>query len=390
MMKTNNLGLYIHIPFCLKKCHYCDFYSEAGTDSALRAKYVDSLCSEIAWYGGRLGLASEDGGRLVDTVFIGGGTPSILEAGQTARIVSTIFDSFRVAEDAEISMECNPATLTAEKLAAYRKAGINRLSMGVQSMDLSVLKIMGRAHNPQDVTDNFRLAREAGFDNINLDVMFGVPGQNMDIWKDTVQTVLEMEPEHLSFYSLELAEGTEFYRRLASGMLKETAPEEDRKMYHWLLETLDGCGYEHYEISNAAKPGRRCRHNLKYWNLEDYLGLGAAAHSFIADKRFSNPEDVSKYVDSWQTGNPAVDWHQENTWEDSVTDYTFTALRRVKGIRKKDFAEKFGRAFWDVFAERKSEFETYKAAGDAAEDGENLWITRQGMDIASEIIALFI
>ena len=196
MMKTNNLGLYIHIPFCLKKCHYCDFYSEAGTDSALRAKYVDSLCSEIAWYGGRLGLASEDGGRLVDTVFIGGGTPSVLDAGQTARIVSTIFDSFRVTEDAEISMECNPATLTAEKLAAYRKAGINRLSMGVQSMEPSVLSIMGRAHGPEDVISNFRLAREAGFDNINLDVMFGVPGQDMEIWKDTVHKVLILEPEH--------------------------------------------------------------------------------------------------------------------------------------------------------------------------------------------------
>ena len=410
MMKTNNLGfegspdgslgLYIHIPFCLQKCHYCDFYSEAGTASSLRAKYVDALCTEIQYFGDLLGHGAAEGGRLVDTVFIGGGTPSILEASQTAQIVSEVFDSFRVAEDAEISMECNPATLTAEKLAAYRKAGINRLSMGVQSMDLSVLKIMGRAHNPQDVTDNFRLAREAGFDNINLDVMFGVPGQDMDIWKDTVQTVLEMEPEHLSFYSLELAEGTEFYRRLASGMLKETAPEEDRKMYHWLLEELDRRGYEHYEISNAAKTGCQCRHNLKYWNLEDYLGLGAAAHSFIGNRRcerggltgwrFSNPPDVPAYVESWQEGKPAVDWHQENTWEDSVTDYTFTALRRVKGIRKKDFAEKFGREFWDVFAERKTEFETYKAAGDAAEDGENLWITRQGMDIASEIIALFI
>jgi len=408
MMKTNNsvgnaggsLGLYIHIPFCLQKCHYCDFYSEAGTASSLRAEYVDALCAEIRHFGGLLGRGAAEVGRLVDTVFIGGGTPSILEASQTVQIVSTVFRHFHVAEDAEISMECNPATLTSEKLAAYRKAGINRLSMGVQSMEPGVLQIMGRAHKPEDVTDNFRLAREAGFDNINLDVMFGVPRQNMEIWKDTVQKVLKMEPEHLSFYSLELAEGTEFYRRLASGMLKETAPEEDRKMYHWLLEELDRRGYEHYEISNASKAGHQCRHNLKYWNLDDYLGMGAAAHSFIGNKRcecgglagwrFSNPPDVSKYVESWQEGKLAVDWHQENTWGDSVTDYTFTALRRVCGIRKKDFAEKFGRAFWDVFAERKTEFETYKAAGDAAEDGENLWITRQGMDIASEIIALFI
>lgn len=432
-----SLGLYIHIPFCLQKCHYCDFYSEAGTSPALRAKYIDALCREIAWYGGRLGSAAgadtvsvaavaavsvaaldggaetvSRGGRLVDTIFIGGGTPSILEAEQTVRILSTIFDNFRVADGAEISMECNPATLTAEKLASYKACGINRLSMGVQSMDEGILKIMGRAHGPQDVVDNFRLAREAGFDNINLDVMFGVPGQDMGIWKSTVRKVLDLEPEHLSFYSLELAEGTEFYRRLANGTLKETAPEADREMYHWLLSELDRAAYQHYEISNAARPGRECRHNLKYWNLEDYLGLGASAHSFIGNRRynaelngwrFSNVDSVPAYVEcmlcespiddaaTFQSRQPAcVDWHQENSWEDSVTDYTFTALRRVKGIEKKDFAGKFGREFWDVFAERRSEFEEYMAAGDAAEDDEALWITRQGMDIASQIIALFV
>ena len=437
-----SLGLYIHIPFCLQKCHYCDFYSEAGTSPALRAKYIDALCREIAWYGGRLGSgngfdggagfgggigfdggAGFDGGngldggarfdgRLVDTIFIGGGTPSILAAEQTVRILSTIFDNFRVADGAEISMECNPATLTAKKLASYKACGINRLSMGVQSMDEGILKIMGRAHGPQDVMDNFRLAREAGFDNINLDVMFGVPGQDMDIWKNTVQKVLALEPEHLSFYSLELAEGTEFYRRLASGALKETAPEEDREMYHWLLSELDRAGYQHYEISNAARPGRECRHNLKYWNLEDYLGLGASAHSFIGNWRydaelsgwrFSNVDSVPAYVECMLCESPiddaatfrsrqaaCVDWQQENSWYDSVTDYTFTALRRVKGIAKKDFAGKFGRDFWEVFADRKAEFLGYIAAGDAAEDDESLWITRQGMDIASQIIALFV
>ncbi len=424
MMKTNNsaggaagsLGLYIHIPFCLQKCHYCDFYSEAGTSSGLRAKYMDALCREIAWYGEKLGLGSSGGGRTVDTIFIGGGTPSILDAEQTVRMVSTVFDNFRVAEDAEISMECNPATLTAEKLAAYKACGINRLSMGVQSMEPDILNIMGRAHGPEDVISNFRLAREAGFDNINLDVMFGVPGQNMDIWKDTVRKVLALEPEHLSFYSLELAEGTEFYRRLASGSLQETAPEADRQMYHWLLTELDEADYEHYEISNAARAGMRCRHNLKYWNLEDYLGLGAAAHSFIGNGRcdagevcglrFSNVDNVSNYVESWlnvEPGNlpdaadtlaalvaPSVDWYQENTREDSVTDYTFTALRRVKGIGKENFAKEFGRTFWEVFADRRAEFEEYKAAGDAAEDESALWITRKGMDIASRIIALFV
>ena len=161
-------------------------------------------------------------------------------------------------------------------------------------------------------------------------------------------------------------------------------------MYHWMLETLDREGYEHYEISNAAKPGYRCRHNLKYWNLEDYLGLGAAAHSFVGDWRFSNVPDVSKYVESWQAGKMSVDWHQQNSWEDSLTDYIFTALRKTEGIGKRDFAERFGREFWDVFADRRAEFEEYMAAGDAAEDEEAVRITRKGMDIASELIALFL
>lgn len=400
-MKTNK-GLYIHIPFCLQKCHYCDFYSEAGTSSDFRAKYVDAICREIEWFGGRQGLASQQSRQnrqnwQVDTVFLGGGTPSILEEEQTERIISAVFDNFSVAKDAEISMECNPATLTEKKLSAYRSAGINRLSLGVQSMEPTILKIMGRAHKPEDVIDNVKLARKAGFDNMNLDVMFGVPGQNMEIWKDTVRKVLDMEPEHLSFYTLEVAEGTEFYRRLAGGLLNETAPEEDRKMYHWMLETLDKAGYEHYEISNAAKAGYQCRHNLKYWSLEDYIGIGAAAHSFIANRRFSNEANASRYIDAVLGAETAADitppwaeWSQENSWEDSITDYMFTALRLVKGVEKTDFAEKFGKEFWAAFADRKSQFEQYVAQGDAGEDGERIWISRQGMDIANEIIAIFL
>lgn len=406
-MKTNK-GLYIHIPFCLQKCHYCDFYSEAGTSSDFRAKYVDAICREIEWFGGRQGLASQQSQQKwhnwqVDTVFLGGGTPSILDAEQTERILAAVMDNFQVAKDAEISMECNPATLTEKKLSAYRNAGINRLSLGVQSMDPTILKIMGRAHKPEDVIDNMKLARKAGFDNMNLDVMFGVPGQNMKIWKDTVRKVLDMEPEHLSFYSLEVAEGTEFYRRLAGGLLNETAPEEDRKMYHWMLETLDKAGYEHYEISNAAKAGYQCRHNLKYWSLEDYLGIGAAAHSFIANRRFSNEANAAGYIEAVLGADTAAaashaaaitpmwaEWSQENSWEDSVTDYMFTALRLVKGVEKADFAEKFGKEFWAAFADRKSQFDQYVAQGDAGEDAERIWISRQGMDIANEIIAIFL
>ena len=260
------LGLYIHIPFCLQKCGYCDFYSEAGLPDDLKQAYVKALCREIGSYGHQLSPE-----YTVDTVFLGGGTPSILPSHLTKSILSAVFDEFDVSADAEVSMECNPATLTEEKLGVYRAAGINRLSLGVQSMDDGLLQVMGRAHSRQDVVETVELARKAGFDNLNLDLMFGIPGQSRKMWEETVRTVFALNPEHLSFYSLELAEGTPFYRQVARGILEPTPQEEDRWMYHYLLRALQERGYEHYEISNSARPGYRCRHNLKYWDLWDLV-----------------------------------------------------------------------------------------------------------------------
>lgn len=379
------LGLYIHIPFCLQKCGYCDFYSEAGLPDDLKKAYVEALCREIAQYGNR--LTAE---YMVDTVFLGGGTPSILPSHLTKSILSAVFDAFDVSADAEVSMECNPATLTEEKLGVYRAAGINRLSLGVQSMDDRLLQVMGRAHSRQDVVETVELARQAGFDNLNLDLMFGIPGQNMQMWEETVRTVFAMKPEHLSFYSLELAEGTPFYRQVARGTLEPTPQEEDRQMYHFLLRELQERGYDHYEISNSALPGCRCRHNLKYWNLSDYLGLGASAHSFLQERRFASVSDARAYAQAVLRGESPVVWQHENSRWDSITDYTFTALRRREGIEKTDFAKRFDEEFWDFFSGREEEFQQFVLRGEAEEDAGSIRITEKGMDIASRIIEIFL
>lgn len=399
MMKTSNpaaaaqaaqpekkpLGLYIHIPFCLQKCGYCDFYSEAGLPDDLKKAYVEALCREIGSYGHQLSPE-----YTVDTVFLGGGTPSILPSHLTKSILSAVFDAFDVSTDAEVSMECNPATLTEEKLGVYREAGINRLSLGVQSMDDGLLQVMGRAHSRQDVVETVQLARKAGFDNLNLDLMFGIPGQSRMMWEETVRTVFAMNPEHLSFYSLELAEGTPFYRQVARGALEPTPQEEDRQMYHFLLRELQERGYDHYEISNSARPGYRCRHNLKYWDLSDYLGLGASAHSFLQGRRFASVSDALAYVQAVENGESPVSWHHENSRRDSITDYTFTALRRREGIGKMDFAKRFGEEFWDVFAGREEEFRQFAQRGEAEEDEAGIRITETGMDVANRIIEIFL
>lgn len=379
------LGLYLHIPFCLRKCHYCDFYSEAGSSDGLQQAYTEALIAELRQYGQNL-----SGAYRVDTVFLGGGTPSILPPFLTKSILSAVTDCFEIAADAEISMECNPATLTEEKLEIYRQSGVNRLSLGVQSMNDGLLQAMGRVHSRQDVLDTASLARKAGFTNLNLDLMFGIPGQTMKMWTETVESVLSMKPEHLSFYSLELAEGTELYRRVARGELEATPAETDREMYHFLLSRLRSEGYDHYEISNSARSGYRCRHNLKYWDLSDYLGLGASAHSFLAGVRFASVSDARRYAETVNRGESPVSWRHENTRQDSMTDYVFTALRRREGIGRKDFEKKFGEDFWKVFGGKKEEFRQFTQSGQAEEDAGGIRITEGGMDIASRIIGIFL
>ena len=393
-------GIYVHIPFCLKKCFYCDFFSMPVDSLSLRREYTRALLYEIAFYGEKYGK-----NLTVDSIFFGGGTPSLMEPGFIDSIIKALKKSFDVEERCEITMECNPATLTEDKLRGYKTAGVNRLSIGAQSFDDDILANLGRLHRSADIVENFETARQVGFDNINLDLMFAVPGLVTKEWRRTVKKALSLKPEHLSFYSLEIAEGTVFDRMISDGKLKETPEDMDRRMYAACIEELCRAGMVHYEISNAALPGRECRHNLKYWGFADYLGLGASAHSFINRVRFSNVSNIEQYIaamerqdmgkgcklgDSNVYGAGSVDFYHINSQKDSISEYTFTALRTKKGVMLRDFERKFKIAFWEVFSREKSKFEEYVRNGYAVSDSQHIGLTHKGINISNKIMALFV
>lgn len=393
-------GIYIHIPFCLRKCFYCDFYSEATNDEHVRKGYTRALLKEIGFYGAKYGKTF-----IADTVFFGGGTPSLMEPELIEKILRMLKKNFFIAQDSEITMECNPATLTAEKLMKYRKLGVNRLSIGGQSFDDEILRKLGRVHKAEDIAKTVELARKAGFGNISLDLMFAVPGQTMDKWKDSMEKALCLKPEHLSFYSLEISENTVFGRMFREGRLRETPVEEDRRMYHTALDMTDKAGYNHYEISNCALKGRECRHNLKYWNLSEYMGLGAAAHSYIKNTRYSNLDNIIQYSHTMWSQDVASNIRIEgseafgadcvvessvNTYMDNVSDYTFTALRTKQGVVFEDFRKRLKNEFWDIYALQRAEFEMFVQKGYAESDGRHIALTRKGIDISNRIMSLFV
>ncbi|MBR4019748.1 MAG: radical SAM family heme chaperone HemW [Firmicutes bacterium] len=364
------LGIYIHVPFCLSKCKYCGFYSHGGASEAEQTAYVESLVNDIEEYGRVYGEE-----YIVDTVFIGGGTPSILPSPYIGEILGCIYDCFTVDEGAEISMESNPKTLTYENLLAYRKAGVNRLSIGVQSLNDDCLKALGRVHTAADFKRNFIMAREAGFDNINMDLMFAIPGHTMEVWEETLDEAISLGPEHISFYSLQIEEGTPFYDMYRRGEFDQVPDDIDREMYHRGIAKLKAAGYNHYEISNACKPGWECRHNLKYWSMEDYLGIGPSASSYMKGIRFAEA--------------PLMEFH-ENTQEDDMSEFVFTGLRKTNGISFDDFTRRFGRNFWDVFGDRRAELVLYIESGHLVETGEGLRLSEEGLDISNAIMAVFI
>ncbi len=335
---------------------------------------------EIEFYGGKYKKMP------VDSIFFGGGTPSLMEPRHIADIIEALKQAFDVAAGSEISMECNPKTLNADNLAGFKAAGVNRLSIGVQSFDDEILKGLGRVHKAGDAIETIKLARKAGFDNINIDLMFAVPRQNMDKWLATVKQALELKPEHISFYSLEIAEGTPFDKMVENGEMKETPVELDREMYAKAMEMLAEAGYEHYEISNAAFPGKECKHNEKYWHFEDYLGLGPSAHSFVGGVRMFNPSDLEKYM----ADPTAVEDTHINDFYDNVSEYVFTALRTKKGVDFDKFKNTTGEEFWSVFRDCKEEFRSYVTDGFAVEDEKHIALTKEGINISNKIMAIFV
>jgi len=294
------LSLYLHIPFCTVRCAYCSFNTYAGLEDLMPA-YVDALCKEVNLVGATIGRLGEGGialeDRRVHTVFFGGGTPSLLPDGAVREILHHVRSAFSVAGDCEITLEANPGTLGAAHLQALRKSGVNRLSLGAQSAQPGELRLLDRAHSFEDVVAAVRWARHAGFDNLNLDLIYGLIGQSMSSWQTNLETALALGPDHLSLYALTIEEGTPLARDIARG--RSPGPDLDLQadMFEWTRERMLAAGFEHYEVSNWARPGRKCRHNLVYWHNGDWLGLGAGAHSHLFDERFADAASPLRYID---------------------------------------------------------------------------------------------
>jgi oxygen-independent coproporphyrinogen III oxidase len=344
------VSLYLHIPFCHTRCYYCDFNTYAGI-LPLREPYVRALLTEIDM-AGRMAQHSDGTPRRTRTIFFGGGTPSLLTVGQVTRLLDTCRQAFAVDQEAEITLEANPGTLSPEQLPGLRAAGVNRLSMGAQSFDAQLLETLGRIHSPEEIVQALYNARAAGFTSINLDFMFGLPGQTMRHWRETLDRALSLRPEHLSLYSLIIEEGTPFYTWTHEGRI--TPGDEDlcADMYEYADERLQAEGYENYEISNWALPGHQSQHNLTYWRNLPYLGMGAGAHSFFGRRRFStvlNPQEYIRLLNRQQrpeAESETIEPAQE------MSETAFLGLRTAMGLHLPTFEQRFGVSFTHFAGER--------------------------------------
>lgn len=375
-----DLGLYIHIPFCVKKCAYCDFLSWKGSDEE-REAYVQALEKEISSYS----EFAKD--YRVSTVFFGGGTPSVLEGEQTERILKKIRDTFRVEKDAEITLEMNPGTSQKEKLLLYRELGINRLSIGLQSVKNENLKLLGRIHTYGDFLDSYRMAREAGFDNISADLISTLPGQTLEEWKEELEILQETPLEHISVYQLIIEKGTEFYEKY--GENEELLPDEEtsREIYLWTGKYLKEHGFEQYEISNYARPSRKSRHNLRYWERKDYLGLGLGAASMVHNIRMSNTRDWEKYIEGSQ--NPKRLREEVEFLEEprQMEEFMFLGLRKTEGVSRKEFRRIFGRDL-DMVYEKALQKHLENGMLEASKD--RIRLSQAGILVSNQVLSDFI
>ena len=376
---NGGMELYLHMPFCVRKCAYCDFLS-FPTDQETQNLYTRRLREDIDAMGKKYGDIP------VDTIFIGGGTPSVPDSALIVGIMEHVRKAFHVAEGAEISMEANPGTVTREKLTDYRRAGINRLSFGLQSANDRELKLLGRIHTWAEFLESFHLARECGFTNINIDLMSALPGQTRESWKDTLKRVTDLNPEHISAYSLIIEDGTPFGEKYGSEEGRKLLPDEDseREMYHETKRFLRDCGYERYEISNYAKPGRACRHNIGYWTGLPYLGLGLGASSYMDGCRFAVNSDMKQYLEE----KPGMFTDVEKlTKKDMEEEFFYVGLRMTAGVSLSEFERRFGMSAEEVYPGLMETFVEEKAAEFR---GDRFVLTDYGLDVSNYIMAQFL
>lgn len=417
----NTLSLYIHFPFCVRKCQYCDFLSGPGTAEAM-SSYINDLKNEIAFRGHFFQ------NQQVVSIFFGGGTPSLLSGMQINGLMTCIRNTFVLDEHAEITCECNPGTLSEDKLNGFLNAGINRLSIGLQSANDAELEMLGRIHRYAQFEHNYQLARQCGFKNINIDLMSALPGQSVASYEDTLDKVLSLEPEHISAYSLIIEEGTPFAYALPAPLPSE---DDERLMYHLTKTKLAAHGYSRYEISNYARPGFECQHNIVYWTRKNYLGLGLGSSSLIDEQRFCNPSDMKKYHELWnvdisthqaypqqsyikqisepqkvsvqtkaselqQSGQNLPDYdtflHGTKQLETLDTqaqmeEFMFLGLRLTKGISTKAFEDYFHTPIREVY---QTVIDKHLKDGTLILDGDRLYLSEHGMDVANYVMSDFI
>jgi oxygen-independent coproporphyrinogen III oxidase len=377
-------GLYIHIPFCRSRCSYCDF-ATGIYQGQLAETYVNAVVDEI--------VTSSNTGRQVDTVYFGGGTPSLLTPAQLDRILAALHKRFMVQPDSEVTLEMNPGTVTRDQLREFREGGINRASFGAQTFDDAELAKLGRSHTSAETLETFHNLRAAGFDNVSFDLIAGLPGQTLAGWQQNIDRALALQPEHLSFYLLEVHEGTPLADHIRRGV--QPKPDEDlaAEMYEWMLGRAAGAGYEHYEISNLCKPGFSSRHNTKYWTGAPYYGFGCSAHSFDGQliegqpRRWSNQRDVLRYVEAVeQRTSPIVEQHELSD-DDLRAEALFLGMRMMRGVDLREYSETYG---VDLRAERRDELDRFREAGLVEFDGDLIRLTRNGALMSNEVFAAFV
>ena len=379
-MLMNKFGLYLHIPFCQQKCLYCDFASYAQSEHLFDV-YTTALCQQIAEQGGMLCKP------LIDTVYIGGGTPSILPVPLMEKILASLTANFTIQADAEISMEANPGTVTKEQFIALKSLGINRLSFGVQSLNDKLLANLGRIHRTAESLAAIEYALSAGFAEISIDLMYGLPGQTYDGFARELEQAVALSTNHLSIYGLKLEEGTPLATAFTQGKLTLPDEAEEEAMYDLMTDFLPKQGLQRYEISNFARPGKECRHNLKYWYYEPYLGLGCAAHSFLQGERISQVTGIEEYIRAITTGSSPIAMRETLTQNESMAEYIFLALRTIQGMELAGFSQYFNTDFFNHFG---AVWNKLNQQGLVATDTKQIWLTEQGMKFGNIVFRSFL
>ena len=374
------LGLYIHIPFCVTKCKYCDFNS-FKIDLNEKIKYLNYLGEEMKLY------KEEIKNREIDSVFVGGGTPSILNENEINILFEKIKENFNIKSNAEITMECNPGTLTLNKLKVMKKSGVNRLSIGLQAVQNHHLKYIGRIHTFEEFEKNYHDAKQMGFDNINIDLMYALPNQSREDWMESLEKVVKLNPTHISAYSLILEENTELfkmYERDEFNLLDENA---DIEMYEYTINYLKSHGYNQYEISNYAKDNFECKHNVLYWKCEEYVGIGASASGYFNGIRYNNICELDNYEKMILEGEKPIEWEEKLSIKDEIEESIFLGLRMNEGIQISDFKEKYN---FDFEKEYKNEIEKLSKMELIEIDNNLMKLTQKGREISNSVFVEFI